>query len=153
MASRPPGKGLPERVEGSTPLASAMKTLRMLLVLLVVGCSSTAVGQQPLRSFEGKWVTNQGRQLNGIMICDVVKYDGGNREWTGRFHGTWHGQRFSYTVKWKGPVRNMRGKATIDGAAYDWAGSFTKDKQGGPIRFYGTFLSHRYGGWFDLYER
>lgn len=98
--------------------------------------------------YEGEWVTNKGRNLDGTMTC-VVKDLGKNR-WSGKFYGIWQGQRFSYTVSWEGRPDKLKGKATIDGADYDWEGEFGAQSPGW---FKGTFVSRRYSGYFNLKEK
>ena len=130
--------------------------LLIVLVFVIHALMPSICRSEVKKRFVGEWVTNEGRNLDGIMTCDITKYKLVNAErkeyeWTGRFYGVWQGQYFTYTVKFKGPIEKMRGKATIDGASYDWVGSFTHTKKG--VRFVGKFTGSRYGGWFNLYER
>ena len=83
--------------------------------------------------------------LDGTMTCVVT--DLGNNTWQGRFHGVWHGQEFSYTVRFSGPPERLRGRAVIDGADYEWAGEMTADSLNG------RFGGNRYNGSFSLKKK
>lgn len=92
--------------------------------------------------FQGSWKTTANRKLDGTMTCDVIRT--AKDKWTGKFYGVWQGVEFSYDVKFSGPPNELKGKATIDGASYDWTGSIDKEK------FKGTYTGSRYTGSFDL---
>lgn len=92
-------------------------------------------------TYSGTWVTTN-RRLDGTMKC-VLKNTGG-RNWEGTFDGVWQGQYFKYTVKWEGIPSALKGKATVDGASYDWEGNLTD------TTFKATFGGSRYKGYFDL---
>lgn len=92
-------------------------------------------------TYTGTWVTTN-RKLDGTMKC-VLKNTGG-RNWEGTFDGVWQGQYFKYTVKWEGIPSALKGKATIDGANYDWEGQLSENS------FKATFGGNRYRGYFDL---
>ena len=101
-------------------------------------------------TYVGPWRTEKNRKLDGTMTCDVHYL--GNYKWEGKFHGTWHGQDFSYDVKWegspegiKGPAwATVKGTATVSGVPYTWTGEITNQT------FAGTFDSRRYVGDFRL---
>lgn len=114
-----------------------MRTILMLFVLLFA-----SVANAETYVFEGPWKTTANRKLDGTMTCDVVRT--GKEAWTGKFHGVWQGVDFSYTVKFTGPPEKLQGKATIDGASYDWTGNINTKK------FTGSFTGSRYTGNFDL---
>lgn len=118
-----------------------MRTLAIWLIL-----SGTVVAQDLI--YEGTWVTTKNRKLDGTMTCVVI--DNGKDTWHGRFFGVWQGVKFSYDVDWSGPPEKLVGKATIDGAKYDWTGTVTP---GSPGQFKGTFDSGRYTGSFDLKQK
>ena len=97
--------------------------------------------------YEGVWRTTN-RKLDGIMTCVVTDFGDGN--WQGRFYGVWQGVKYDYTVTFAGQPNDLRGKATIDGAQYDWKGEITGEPAGS---FKGTFGGTRYTGFFDLKEK
>lgn len=51
---------------------------------------------------------------------------------------------FDYTVDFTGPVDDLRGRALIDGADYDWRGRLSRTE------FKANFTGSRYLGGFDL---
>lgn len=112
--------------------------LPLQTALLVVALAPALHAEEYV--FEGPWKTTN-RKLDGIMTS-VVK-DLGDERWEGRFYGVWQGVKFDYTVAFTGPESDLRGTATIDGAHYDWKGSFDR-KSGG--RFQGSFTGSRYEG-------
>ena len=79
------------------------------------------------------------------MRCVVT--DLGNNKWRGRFYGSWQGQKFSYRVNFSGPPNRLRGRASIDGAEYEWTGKMSKGANGS---FKGKFGGSRYTGHFSL---
>jgi hypothetical protein len=91
--------------------------------------------------YEGTWVTTN-RPLEGTLQCTVTKL--GDDKWRGDFTGEWQRQKFSYTVEFSGPPEKLTGKATIDGASYDWTGKMTEKE------FTGKFGGSRYEGSFHL---
>jgi hypothetical protein len=108
-------------------------------------CPVTLRGEDAV--YEGLWRTTN-RKLDGVMTCIVTDLQDGN--WRGRFHGVWQGVKYDYTVTFSGPPNDLRGKATIDGAHYDWKGQITEDAPGA---FKGTFGGTRYTGYFDLKKK
>jgi hypothetical protein len=117
--------------------------MRAILIGFILFMSSgTAAAQN--RVYEGTWVTTN-RPLDGTMTCVVTgKSDG---TWQGHFHGVWHGQAFSYVVRFSGPPEKLRGRAVIDGADYEWTGEIT-DRW-----FRGRFGGNRYEGSFSLMRK
>ena len=100
----------------------------------------------PVQStYVGPWHTDKNRKLNGAMTCDVHYL--GDHKWEGTFHGNWHGQDFSYDVKWEGPPENVKGTATVGGVGYTWTGSITLQT------FIGKFDSRQYIGDFQLEKK
>ena len=91
--------------------------------------------------YQGGWET-YNRPLNGRMTAIVTK-DGEDR-YQARFYGTWQGVRHDDTVKFRGPLDNCTGSATIDGASYQWRGRIDKDI------FEVNFTGNRYSGKFKL---
>lgn len=112
--------------------------MRFFLSILLLLCVSVASAAD---TFEGTWLTKE-RRLDGRMTA-VVKDLGGD-QWSARFYGRWQGVDYDYTVKFAGKPDKLTGKATIDGARYDWKGSIDEKK------FAGTFTGDRYNGSFDL---
>ncbi len=96
------------------------------------------------RTYEGTWKTTN-RKLDGTMTCVVTNLRG--EKWKGRFYGVWQGVPFDHTVDFAGPPSELRGKAVIDGADYDWHGAISRES---PNRFTGSFGGSRYAGYFDL---
>ena len=113
------------------------------LLALVFSLSPVSV-QAEDSIYEGVWRTTN-RKLDGIMTCAVTDFGDGN--WQGRFYGVWQGVKYDYTVTFAGPPNDLRGKATIDGAHYDWKGEISEDVPG---TFKGTFGGTRYTGFFEL---
>jgi hypothetical protein len=120
-----------------------MKKVLLALVLALFGGTATAEDLV----YEGTWVTTN-RQLDGRMTC--VATDLGSNKWKGRFYGVWQGRKFDYTVEWTGTPDKLTGKATIDGAKYDWKGEMGAQSPGW---FKGSFTGNRYIGSFDLKEK
>lgn len=116
-----------------------MKKLVALVVLFSMFCSSASAVD---RTYRGKWNTVKNLKLNGTMTC-VVTYVG-KEKWKGHFYGVWQGQKFDYTEYFYGPPDKLKGKATIDGAGYNWTASLTTK------RFLAKFDGDRYTGGFDL---
>ena len=114
-----------------------MKYLIATLLLLI--CSS-AMAEEFV--YEGDWVTTN-RRLDGKMTA-VVTYGPEKGKWKSRFYGIWQGVDFDYTVDFTGPVDKLVGKATIDGASYDWQGTISQEA------FKATFGGSRYRGHFDM---
>lgn len=130
-----------------------MKSFFVVLGLCFLSCSYLAVStsiptalavQQSELTYEGTWVTTN-RKLDGRMTAVVS--DLGGDKWSGRFYGVWQGVKFDYDVKFSGPPDQLRGKATIDGADYEWIGEMSKESPG---TFKGRFTGNRYLGSFDL---
>jgi hypothetical protein len=117
--------------------------MRTILASAVVLLWCTAAGAKDL-VFEGTWVTTN-RPLDGTLTCVVT--DLGNNQWRGHFYGTWQGTTFSYRVDFRGPPEDLRGRATIDGARYEWTGEMSR---GTPGWFKGKFTGDRYAGSFSL---
>ena len=111
-------------------------TLTLLMFCLLLNCA-----QAESYNYEGTWVTVKGKKLDGRMTAVVTPM---GDEWSGRFFGIWQGVKFDYTVKFAGKFEALIGKATIDGAKYDWRGSIDLDS------FKGSFTGDRYHGSFDL---
>ena len=117
-----------------------MRTTLAGLILL----ASWATASAGDRVYQGTWVTTN-RKLDGTMTCVVT--DLGDNKWRGHFHGVWYGQAFSYKVKFSGPPEKLRGRATVDGADYQWTGKMAKG------RFTGRFWGNRYLGSFNLKQK
>src|SRR5258707_645044 len=120
--------------------------MRTILVCVVLLLSSAAAGAKDL-VYEGTWVTTN-RALDGTMTCVVT--DLGGNKWRGHFYGDWQGNEFSYRVNFSGPPEKLRGRATIDGADYEWTGEMGK---GSPGWFKGKFTGDRYEGSFTLKQK
>jgi hypothetical protein len=93
-------------------------------------------------TYEGAWVTAKTRKLNGTASCEVKQLSNGR--WQGRFSGQWQQMPFEYTVQFSadngakqtrlvvadanagklGPIPVI-GKATIDGARYEFVGELS----------------------------
>jgi hypothetical protein len=124
------------------------------VLLLSSVVSSTVRGPEPTPDFqpqmvegryEGKWSTTKNKVLDGPMHCRV-RMLAPNR-FDGRFWGTWQHVDFDYTVEFTGSPETGKpvvGKATIDGANYDWKGILT------PSEFKIQFTGSRYEGHVDL---
>jgi hypothetical protein len=125
--------------------ATMNRIYRALLVLTVSLSPVAAPAEDAI--YEGVWRTTN-RKLDGIMTCVVTDFGDGN--WQGRFYGVWQGVKYDYTVTFAGPPHELRGKATIDGAHYDWKGEITEQPA---ASFKGTFGGTRYTGFFDLKEK
>jgi len=97
--------------------------------------------------YEGTWVTTN-RKLDGTMTCIVT--DLGDNQWRGQFYGAWQGRPFSYKVRFSGPPDKLQGRASIDGADYEWTGAMGIESPGW---FKGSFGGNRYMGSFDLKQK
>ncbi len=115
----------------------------LVALLLSTQLSVTAVCAKDY-VFTGPWKT-ENRKLDGIMTCVVTPT--AIDKWQGRFYGVWQGVDFDYRVDFAGPIQDVHGVATIDGAAYQWRGSLTRDK------FRGRFDGDRYRGEFELHRQ
>ena len=116
--------------------------------------------------YQGPWVTTINKKLDGIANCDVEQL--AKDKWKGRFWGVWQHVPFDYTVEF-GPNKSSKrsdeptnpgqkhgqltadtlgiavaGKATIDGASYDWTGTLA------PNEFDIQFTGSRYEGHLEL---
>src|SRR5690242_10496768 len=111
-----------------------MTTIFLGLVLLAPCAAADAKD----RVYRGTWVTTN-RHLDGKMTCVVTPL--GPNKWRGHFYGVWDGQSFSYKVVFRGPPNNLRGRAVINGADYQWTGEMA---HGSPGSFKGKFRSSRY---------
>jgi hypothetical protein len=120
--------------------------MRNSLACAVLVLSCGVAGAKDL-VFVGTWVTTN-RPLDGAMTCVVT--DLGDHRWRGHFYGAWQGREFSYRVDFSGPPDKLRGRATIDGAAYEWTGEMGT---GTPGWFKGQFTSNRYEGSFNLKQK
>jgi hypothetical protein len=118
---------------------------KTLFAWVVLVATATASAQDVV--YEGTWVTTN-RKLDGPLTCVVT--DPGDNQWQGHFYGAWQGRPFSYTVRFRGPPEKLHGKATIDGADYEWTGAMGKESPGG---FKGSFGGTRYVGSFDLKQK
>jgi hypothetical protein len=98
--------------------------------------------------YYGPWVTLKNKKLDGTCNADIKQL--ARDRWEGRFWGVWMQVPFDYTVEFdrvktpphvletaevvkpkkvshsteSGPV-HVVGKAMIDGASYDWAGTLS----------------------------
>jgi len=113
--------------------------LRAIVFACALGFTSIAHAEEYV--YRGGWQTTN-RGLSGDMTCVVTPL--AKHEWQGRFHGTWQGVDFDYTVRFHGPARQLAGIALIDGASYDWKGWINADE------FKANFGGDRYQGSFDL---
>jgi hypothetical protein len=109
-----------------------MRPVLCALVVMIAG----EVARAEDYVFTGPWKTTN-RKLEGTMTAVITPL--ANREWKGRFFGTWQGVDFDYKVKFQGPPDHLHGIATIDGAEYEWRG-----------RINGELLRANFGG--DRYE-
>jgi hypothetical protein len=116
-----------------------MKTF-LCAVLLI---AATAGANAEERIYSGPWKTTN-RKLDGVMTCIVTPL--AKNKWHGRFFGTWQGVDFDYKVDFQGPSDDLRGTATIDGAAYAWRGRID------PRSFRANFAG-QYNGSFELLRR
>jgi hypothetical protein len=112
--------------------------------------------------YQGPWVTTN-RKLNGTINCEVKQLS--PDAWQGRFWGVWQHVPMDYTVQFgrdsptaaknggrlvsitetqSADAMPVAGKATIDGAHYDWVGTFS------PEEFDIQFTSSRYQGHLEL---
>lgn len=117
----------------------------LLACFLLLTCGDTSLAQDYI--FEGPWKTTN-RKLDGIMTCVVTQVE--QQQWLGRFYGIWQGVPFDYTVKFSGSPSKLTGVAMIDGASYQWTGSFDENAPG---MFRATFGGSRYEGSFVLKEK
>lgn len=107
--------------------------------------------------YRGRWVTTWHKKLDGTTNCEVKQL--AVDRWQGRFWGEWQQVPFDYTVEFtkKKPASSkaaaadpvakevaVEGKATIDGATYDWVGQLSADK------FDIQFTGSRYNGSLEL---
>jgi len=115
-----------------------MKTKLLIAAWVVAHCASAGAEEY---AYQGPWNTTN-RKLDGDMTCIVTPI--ARHEWQGRFHGTWQGVPFDYTVNFTGPAKDLRGTATIDGAGYEWRARIDRE------RFLANFSGDRYAGAFDL---
>ncbi len=113
--------------------------IRLLLAVMLCSVCSYSAAQDIV--YRGEWKT-RNRKLDGQMTCVVTPK--AKEQWKGRFYGVWQGVDFDYTVDFAGPPNDLRGTATIDGAAYTWRARMDKD------RFRANFGGDRYSGSFDL---
>src|SRR4051812_320031 len=98
--------------------------IKSLVVIVICGvCSAAAVGNDLV--YQGTWTTTN-RKLDGEMTCVVSPV--AKHEWRGRFYGVWQGVAFDHTVNFSGPPNDLRGTATIDGAAYEWRAWMNRDR-------------------------
>src|SRR5262245_22499809 len=121
-----------------------MKTASVFFAsLLVISASHAGDNSAGARSaklegtYEGVWVTTKTRKLDGTATCEVKQLS--KDQWQGRFSGQWQQMPFEYTADFsadhdQGYTRlaaqrtgstgaiAVKGKATIDGAYYDFAG-------------------------------
>lgn len=112
--------------------------------------------------YQGPWITTN-RKLDGTINCEVKQLS--PELWQGRFWGTWQHVPMDYTVQFgrdsttaaKNGGRIVKisetqftdavpvaGKATIDGAHYDWVGTLS------PEEFDIQFTGSRYQGHLEL---
>jgi hypothetical protein len=111
--------------------------------------------------YQGPWVTTN-RKLNGILNCQLKQLVADR--WQGHFWGTWEHVPLDYTVEFgrNNPTAKdggrlvsigdksladgipVAGKATIDGAHYDWIGMLT------PTEFDIQFTGSRYEGHLEM---
>lgn len=144
-------------------------TITVLLVLAIVFefASRTNAGQSDqlvakVAYYQGSWVTTN-RKLDGTINCEVKQLS--PDMWQGRFWGTWQHMPLDYTVQFgskstttahdrgrlvsiaDNPLGDgvpVAGKATIDGAHYDWIGVLS------PEEFDIQFTGSRYEGHLEL---
>jgi hypothetical protein len=132
-----------ERCAGSLAgFGGGREMARFAAALAVLATCATAEGSEFV--YHGSWKTTN-RPLDGEMTCVVTPV--AKHEWKGRFHGVWQGVQFDHTVDFSGPPSDLRGTATIDGAAYQWRARIDQE------RFRGNFGGDRYTGSFDLKRR
>jgi flavodoxin len=119
----------------------------LIALLLLVGAGVALADDTYQLVYEGTWVTTN-RKLNGTMTATITEVS--ENKWKGTFAGVWEGQKFSYNVEFSGPPDNLTGKATIDGASYQWTGKMSPTSPG---KFDGTFDGSRYKGYFNLKQK
>jgi hypothetical protein len=125
----------------------------------------SSAAEQPLfkadAQYQGPWLTTN-RKLNGTINCHLQKIS--SDKWLGHFWGVWEHVPLDYTVEFgrQDPTAKdggrlvsigdkpladgipVTGKATIDGAHYDWIGILT------PEEFDIQFTGSRYEGHLEL---
>jgi hypothetical protein len=145
-----------------------LRTVRILFTFItLLGGNTILFADAPPETksgalYQGNWVTTN-RKLNGTMNCQVKELS--PDQWQGRFWGTWEHVPFDYTVEFghdNSPTAKnggrlvsisdkaliggepVTGKATIDGAHYDWIGILA------PEEFDIKFTGSRYEGHLEL---
>lgn len=113
--------------------------MRLFLLLTILLSGNLCFGEE--FTYEGQWKT-LNRKLDGIQTA-VVRYVG-DEKWEAKFYGTWQGVDYDYDIEFDGPVENVTGTATIDGARYQWKGIINSKV------FEGEFTGDRYNGWFKM---
>jgi hypothetical protein len=119
----------------------AMKMAKLLSMLALLFCFVLPCDASTY-DYHGKWATTSKRKLDGMQTAEVTYF--GNNQWSGRFHGSWRGTKYDYTVSFNGPYNDLRGTAQIDGANYQWTGQISAEK------FIIRFTGDRYTGWCDM---
>lgn len=118
-----------------------MKTLSCLIALsLLFVLLPLARGEEFI--YSGPWICTKGKRIDGVMKAHVTPIKA--NEWKARFWGVWQGVAFDYTVPFNGADDSLIGKATIDGARYEWKGTIDRKQ------FKATFTGDRYDGSFDM---
>ncbi len=115
--------------------------LLLVLVPIAVSIARPTLAVEAEVIYEGTWRTTN-RKLDGAMTCVVTPLP--QQKWRGHFYGVWQGVKFDYTETFEGPANALQGKATIDGAAYEWKGALNQKQ------FKANFSGDRYIGSFDL---
>jgi len=125
------------------------------------------MGQKIEGRYAGPWVTTKNKKLDGTTNCEIKQLT--PEMWQGRFGGEWQKVPFDYTVEFervKNPPERLEtaqtkttknavlkkepfripvaGKAMIDGASYEWAGSLGREQ------FDIEFTGSRYEGNLEL---
>ncbi|HEY2894008.1 MAG TPA: hypothetical protein VGJ16_07340 [Pirellulales bacterium] len=113
--------------------------LRAVVIVCALALPSFAHAEEYV--YRGGWLTTN-RRLSGDITCVVTPL--AKHEWQGRFHGTWQGVDFDYSVRFHGPAKQLTGIALIDGASYEWKGWINSEE------FKASFGGDRYQGSFEF---
>jgi hypothetical protein len=119
-----------------------------VLTFALIFVCSPAFAEETTKVWQGTW-RNLKFRTTGTLKCTAVTKDGKN--WDGTFEGVFQGRKFRYKAKFVGkPGRgrtDLSGKATIDGAKYQWTGYIRGTALSGKFR-----ASNGYFGNFGLKE-
>jgi hypothetical protein len=131
--------------------ATAASAILTLLAISMLRCARAKDPSPPAPAtasttldgtYEGAWVTTKSRKLDGTASCEVKQLS--KDRWRGRFTGQWQQMPFDYSVEFSAddgskhtrlvaaetttskPAQvSVTGKATIDGAQYEFMGQLS----------------------------